>query len=42
MGRMRKASRAIERWATDMAAKYGYTDVDHTVEVFGLCADCSR
>ena len=34
--------RAIERWATDMAAKYGYTDVDHTVEVFGLCADCSR
>jgi Fur family ferric uptake transcriptional regulator len=34
--------RAIERWATTMAAKYGYTDVDHTVEVFGVCADCSR
>lgn len=34
--------RAIERWATDVARKYGYTDVDHTVEVFGICADCAR
>lgn len=34
--------RAIERWATSVAEKYGYTDVDHTVEVFGVCADCSR
>ncbi len=34
--------RAVERWATTTAEKYGYTDVDHTVEVFGVCADCSR
>jgi Fur family ferric uptake transcriptional regulator len=34
--------RAIERWATSMAEKYGYTDVDHTVEVFGVCANCSH
>ncbi len=34
--------RAIERWASTVADKYGYTDVDHTVEVFGLCANCSR
>ena len=34
--------RAIERWASTVADKYGYTDVDHTVEVFGLCASCSR
>lgn len=33
--------RAIERWAATVAEKYGYTDVDHTVEVFGVCADCS-
>ncbi len=35
-------ARAVERWATDVAAKYGYTDVDHTVELFGLCASCTR
>jgi Fur family ferric uptake transcriptional regulator len=34
--------RAIERWASTVADKFGYTDVDHTVEVFGLCAVCSR
>lgn len=33
--------RAIERWAATMAEKYGFTDVDHTVEVFGVCAECS-
>jgi len=34
--------RAVERWAATMAEKYGFTNVDHTVEVFGVCADCSR
>ena len=34
--------RAIERWASTIAEKYGYTDVNHTVEVFGVCADCAR
>ena len=33
--------RAIERWATDMAEKFGYTEIDHTVEVFGVCGTCS-
>ena len=33
---------AIERWATTVADQHGYTDVDHTVELFGTCADCSR
>lgn len=33
--------RAIERWAETVAAQFGYTDVDHTVEFFGVCADCS-
>lgn len=33
--------RGIERWATNVAAKYGFTDVEHTVEVFGLCAACN-
>jgi Fur family ferric uptake transcriptional regulator len=34
--------RAIERWASETAQKHGYIDVDHTVEVFGLCSDCAR
>jgi Fur family ferric uptake transcriptional regulator len=32
--------RAIERWAEETAAKYGFVDVDHTVEVFGICENC--
>lgn len=32
---------AIERWASAVAAEHGYTDVDHTVELFGTCAGCS-
>jgi Fur family ferric uptake transcriptional regulator len=33
--------RVIERWAATVAEKYGYTDVDHTVELFGRCAVCT-
>ena len=32
--------RAIENWATKMAAEHGFSDVDHTVELIGLCANC--
>ncbi|MGH8960154.1 MAG: Fur family transcriptional regulator [Jatrophihabitantaceae bacterium] len=35
------AGRAVERWASAIAEKYGYTDVDHTVEVFGICSTCT-
>lgn len=31
----------VERWADRVAAAAGYTDVTHTVEVFGLCAQHS-
>src|SRR3954469_25250711 len=33
--------RAIERWAENVAAEAGFVDVDHTVEIFGRCPDCS-
>ncbi len=33
---------AVERWAQQVAAQHGFTDVSHTVEVFGTCAACSR
>lgn len=32
--------RVVERWAATIAQEHGYTDVGHTVELFGLCASC--
>ncbi|HEY0248018.1 MAG TPA: transcriptional repressor, partial [Gryllotalpicola sp.] len=33
---------AVERWAQTVAAEQGFTQANHVVDVFGLCADCSR
>ena len=33
--------RAVEQWAERVAAEAGFTDVDHTVELFGLCPECA-
>lgn len=33
--------RAVEQWAREMSQRYGFTDLDHTVELFGTCAECS-
>jgi Fur family ferric uptake transcriptional regulator len=33
--------RAVEQWAERVAAEAGFTSVDHTVELFGLCPDHS-
>ncbi|MEK9664548.1 MAG: Fur family transcriptional regulator [Candidatus Nanopelagicales bacterium] len=32
---------AVEAWAEDVAARHGFADVAHTVEVFGVCPDCA-
>lgn len=32
---------AVERWADKVAAEHGYTEVSHTVEIFGLCPTCA-
>ena len=32
----------VEAWTSSIAAQHGFTDVSHTVEVFGTCALCSR
>ena len=32
---------AVEAWAAAIAAEHGYTDVTHTLEVFGTCRPCS-
>jgi len=31
---------AVETWADAVAREHGFTDISHTLEVFGLCADC--
>ncbi len=33
---------AVETWATSVAAANGFTQPQHIVDVFGLCAACSR
>jgi Fur family ferric uptake transcriptional regulator len=32
---------AVERWADRVAAENGFTDVGHTIEIFGTCANCA-
>ena len=33
-------AKAVEAWATTIAAEHGFTDVTHDVELYGLCASC--
>ena len=33
--------RAVEQWAARVAREAGFTDVGHTVELFGLCPECA-
>lgn len=33
--------RAVEQWAERVAAEAGFTQVGHTVELFGLCPKCA-
>lgn len=32
----------VESWAQRVAAENGFTQASHVVDVFGLCAECSR
>jgi Fur family ferric uptake transcriptional regulator len=34
-------SRAVEQWARRIGEEHGFADVDHVVEVFGICSACS-
>lgn len=31
----------VEVWAAEIAAQNGFSDVSHTVEVFGVCGECA-
>jgi Fur family ferric uptake transcriptional regulator len=30
----------VEKWTRSVAAAYGYSDVSHTLEIFGTCGSC--
>ncbi|WP_197380044.1 Fur family transcriptional regulator [Mycolicibacterium mengxianglii] len=30
----------VETWATEVAAQHGFTEVSHTIEIFGTCQTC--
>lgn len=30
-----------ETWASKIASEHGFTDVSHTIEIFGVCGKCS-
>ena len=32
---------SVEQWARTVAAQYGYSDINHELELFGVCADCT-
>lgn len=35
------AGPTVERWADAVAAEHGYSQVSHTMELFGICPSCS-
>jgi len=30
----------VEKWADSVAGRHGFTDVSHSLEIFGTCPDC--
>ena len=34
------SGRDVEAWAAEVAAAHGYSEVNHTIELFGTCTDC--
>ncbi|HET9876800.1 MAG TPA: Fur family transcriptional regulator [Mycobacterium sp.] len=34
--------REVEAWAARVAAEHGFSEVSHTIEIFGTCGDCRR
>jgi Fur family ferric uptake transcriptional regulator len=35
------AAPPVERWAARVAAEHGFVEVEHQIEVFGVCAACA-
>jgi hypothetical protein len=37
----RREATDVEQWARKTAAAHGFTQAEHVVDIFGLCADCT-
>ncbi|MEV0003145.1 transcriptional repressor [Micromonospora sp. NPDC050980] len=35
------AGPAVEKWAEQISAEHGFTEVSHTLEIFGTCPACA-
>jgi Fur family ferric uptake transcriptional regulator len=35
------ASEFVEHWASTAGETHGFVDVEHTIELIGICADCA-
>lgn len=33
---------AVEQWTERVAGEHGFSDVTHTLEIYGTCADCAK
>jgi Fur family transcriptional regulator, ferric uptake regulator len=33
--------REVEAWAAEVASAHGFSDVSHTIEIFGVCGECT-
>ena len=31
----------VENWASEVAKAHGYSDIHHTIEIFGVCRNCA-
>jgi Fur family ferric uptake transcriptional regulator len=31
----------VEKWTAEIASAHGFSDVSHTIEIYGLCAECA-
>ncbi|MCX2930977.1 Fur family transcriptional regulator [Mycobacterium sp. CVI_P3] len=36
------SGREVEAWAAEVAQQHGFSDVSHTIELFGTCVACRR
>lgn len=34
--------REVENWAAEVADEHGYSDISHTIEIFGRCPRCAN
>lgn len=34
------SGRDVEAWAAEVAREHGFSDVSHTIEIFGVCGEC--